>query len=87
MTSGIAVEELELHREPFFQNFSVEGGGWSVASQRRAVRRARFWQSKGAKPKVEEVIAQMNLRENTSADEAMPYSHISRCHTEGETGG
>ena len=84
--TGIPTEELELHRDPFFRNFSVEGGGWTVAGQRRAIRRARFWQSKGAKPKVEEVIAQTNLRENASADEDMSHSHISLCHTEGETG-
>jgi hypothetical protein len=73
MTAGTPTEHLELHRDPFFCNFTIEGSNnsFSEKGHRRALNRLRWWMSKGEKPKLEDLLLQANAAENaaTSATE------------------
>jgi hypothetical protein len=78
---GTLIEEVPLHKTEFFSNFSVEGGGFGDAAQRRALRRLKYFMSHTDKrPTLEDALRAINASEDSSL-RAAEESH-SNCHIE-----
>ena len=66
---------FESRLDPHFEGWSEGEAGWSEAGRKRAMRRYRFWQSKGKRPEIGEVLRQCNAVENASLRASEDRSH------------
>jgi hypothetical protein len=87
--SDVHSESFVSVADPHFGNWSASDPGWSEAGQRKALRRLKYWMSKGQKPKLDDVLRQIDETETASlraSNEDTSHSDISHCHIEPETG-